>query len=165
MEQVLVIYGGDNNDTNIETKLYEIRLGIALQSNTINALIEYTDNEDFKLPESAVPLPSDTNEKALEDFIEYANWMYDNKEMDITEINKWRDEYINSKTIEEVHYIIKIANYLDYNSLLDIGCKNYANLIDNATSPEEIRQIFNIPDDLTEDEKKEILEELSFEIN
>ncbi|CAK5074703.1 unnamed protein product [Meloidogyne enterolobii] len=51
--------------------------------------------------------------------------------------------------VEEIANLIKAANYLDIKSLA------MANFIGNKT-PEEIRELFGLEDDLTEDEKADI---------
>uniref|UniRef100_I1QCD4 SKP1-like protein n=2 Tax=Oryza glaberrima TaxID=4538 RepID=I1QCD4_ORYGL len=54
--------------------------------------------------------------------------------------------------------VIMAANYLNIQGLLDITCQRVADTIGSATA-EEIREAFDIEDDLTEAEKKEIREE------
>nr|CAD2194143.1 unnamed protein product [Meloidogyne enterolobii] len=57
--------------------------------------------------------------------------------------------------VEEIANLIKAANYLDIKSLYYYGCQAMANFIGNKT-PEEIRELFGLEDDLTEDEKADI---------
>jgi S-phase kinase-associated protein 1 len=54
--------------------------------------------------------------------------------------------------------VIMAANYLNIQGLLDITCQRVADTIGSATA-EKIREAFDIEDDLTEAEKKEIREE------
>ena len=54
--------------------------------------------------------------------------------------------------------IMKAANYLDIRGLMDSSCKMVANLI-MGKSPEQIREVLNIPDDLTAEEKEQIKRE------
>uniref|UniRef100_A0A914KUH3 Skp1-related protein n=1 Tax=Meloidogyne incognita TaxID=6306 RepID=A0A914KUH3_MELIC len=57
--------------------------------------------------------------------------------------------------VEEIANLIKAANYLDIKSLYYSGCHALANVIGNKT-PEELRELFGLEDDLTEDEKADI---------
>uniref|UniRef100_A0A915M7M9 Skp1-related protein n=1 Tax=Meloidogyne javanica TaxID=6303 RepID=A0A915M7M9_MELJA len=57
--------------------------------------------------------------------------------------------------VEEIANMIKAANYLDIKSLYYSGCQALANVIGNKT-PEELRELFGLEDDLTEDEKADI---------
>jgi S-phase kinase-associated protein 1 len=47
------------------------------------------------------------------------------------------------------------ADYLDIDDLLDLGCQTVANMIKGKTV-EEIRETFDIRNDFTEDEQKNI---------
>lgn len=57
--------------------------------------------------------------------------------------------------VKELEELVVAANYLDVKRLLLFGCQALAALIKDK-SPEEIRAIFDLEDDQTEDEKKEI---------
>ena len=59
---------------------------------------------------------------------------------------------------EVLFEIMKAANYLDIRGLMDSSCKVVANLI-MGKSPEQIREVLNIPDDLTAKEKEQIKRE------
>jgi len=57
--------------------------------------------------------------------------------------------------------LILAANYLDIKGLLDITCKRVAGMIKGKT-PEEIRKLFNIKCDFTEEEIEEVRKENSW---
>uniref|UniRef100_A0A915MXZ0 SKP1 component dimerisation domain-containing protein n=1 Tax=Meloidogyne javanica TaxID=6303 RepID=A0A915MXZ0_MELJA len=57
--------------------------------------------------------------------------------------------------IEELENFIKAANFLDIKSLYYSGCQAMAAAIGNKT-PEEIRELFGLEDDLKEEEKTDI---------
>ncbi|KAH7697018.1 E3 ubiquitin ligase complex SCF subunit sconC [Aphelenchoides avenae] len=57
--------------------------------------------------------------------------------------------------VEELEELVMAANYLDIKSLYYFGCQSIAALI-KGKSPEEIRALFGLEDDLTEEEKAEI---------
>merc|ERR1711916_387803 len=56
---------------------------------------------------------------------------------------------------DELLALILAANYLDIKPLLDLTCKTVANLI-KGTTPEQIRQTFNIKNDFTPEEEEQI---------
>ncbi|KAH7725774.1 SKR-1 protein [Aphelenchoides avenae] len=57
--------------------------------------------------------------------------------------------------VEELEELVMAANYLDIKSLYYYGCQSIAALI-KGKSPDEIRALFGLEDDLTEEEKNEI---------
>ncbi|KAK4984507.1 hypothetical protein LTR66_008477 [Elasticomyces elasticus] len=60
--------------------------------------------------------------------------------------------------------IVIPANHMDIKALLDIGCKTVANMIKGKSS-EEIRQTFNIQNDLTPKEEDQIRRECGWADN
>ncbi|KAH7707009.1 S-phase kinase-associated protein 1 [Aphelenchoides avenae] len=57
--------------------------------------------------------------------------------------------------VDELEELVMAANYLDIKSLYYFGCQSIAALI-KGKSPDEIRALFGLEDDLTEEEKAEI---------
>ncbi|KAJ3034733.1 hypothetical protein HDV00_004745 [Rhizophlyctis rosea] len=72
-------------------------------------------------------------------------------------IDAWDQAFmeVDQGTIFE---IILAANYLDFKSLLDLGCKTAANMIREKTV-EEIRRTFNIVNDFSPEEEEQIRKE------
>ncbi|KAI6215997.1 Skp1-related protein [Aphelenchoides besseyi] len=60
--------------------------------------------------------------------------------------------------IEELEELVTAANFLDIQSLYLFACQATAALLKNK-SPEEIRSLLGLPDDLTEEEKESIRRE------
>ena len=87
----------------------------------------------------------------------YENNNDDYKERRIDDIPKWDVDFlkVDQSTLFE---IILAASYLDINDLLEVGCQTVANMMKGKT-PEEIRKIFNIENDLTPKEEDEIRKE------
>jgi S-phase kinase-associated protein 1 len=68
--------------------------------------------------------------------------------------DEWDADFIESVDLDTVFDIINTANYMDIKPLLDLSCAKVASIMKGKTA-EEIRQIFNIECDLTEEELKE----------
>nr|GEW71474.1 SKP1-like protein 1A [Tanacetum cinerariifolium] len=60
--------------------------------------------------------------------------------------------------LETLFDLIEAANYLNVKSLLDLTCQTVAEMIKGKT-PEEIRKKFNIKNDYTREEEKEVRRE------
>ncbi|ODV88806.1 hypothetical protein CANCADRAFT_128786 [Tortispora caseinolytica NRRL Y-17796] len=73
------------------------------------------------------------------------------------EIGEWDTKFMQVDQ-EMLFEIILAANYLDIRNLLEIGCKTVAGMI-KRKSPEELRRIFNIPNDFTPEEEAQIRRE------
>ena len=68
--------------------------------------------------------------------------------------DEWDVNFINGIDLDSVFDLINAANYMDISSLLDLSCAKIASLM-KGKSAAEIRAMFNIECDLTEDELKE----------
>jgi len=96
--------------------------------NTLVLVMEYLQHEDV-MPEIEKPI----------------------KSRDLAEcgVPAWFVSFINKLTQQQLFDVILAANYLDIPLLLDLGCAKVASMIKGQT-PDEIRAIFNIPKDNTE---------------
>lgn len=126
------------------------------------------DNMMQDLPEQgddeAIPLPN-VNGNILQKVIEWCKHHKNDppaQEDDETEkrtddIPSWDQEFlkVDQGTLFE---LIMAANYLDIKRLLDLCCKNIANMIKGKTA-EEIRKTFNIKNDFTEEEEAQVRRE------
>ena len=92
--------------------------------------------EKEPLPEIEKPVPS----SRLEDFMPI-----------------WYAKYINQLTIDETYDLISAANYMDVQSLVELGCAKVGSMMKNK-SVVELRQMFNIVNDFTPEEERSILE-------
>lgn len=97
---------------------------------TVEYLIYYKEKEPKEIPK---PLPT-------------ANLL------DVTD--EWDVTFINSVDLDSTFDIINAANYMDIKPLLDLSCAKIASLMKGKTA-EEIRTMFNIECDLTEEELRE----------
>ncbi|RKP01330.1 hypothetical protein CXG81DRAFT_12152 [Caulochytrium protostelioides] len=134
---------------------------VACQSAMIKNLIGDFGEE----AEHPIPLPNVTG-PILAKVIEYADHHKDDpppsgddaQQVRTSEdIDAWDAEFINvdQGTLFE---LILAANYLDMKNLLDLGCKNVANMI-KGKSVEEIRKTFNIQNDFSPEEEEQIRRE------
>lgn len=96
----------------------------------VEYLVHYKDSEPKEIPK---PLPS-------------ANLL------DVTD--EWDVTFINSIDLDTNFDMIQAANYMDIKPLLDLSCAKIASLM-KGRSADEIRTMFNIECDLTEEELKE----------
>uniref|UniRef100_A0A2K6SEA7 S-phase kinase-associated protein 1 n=1 Tax=Saimiri boliviensis boliviensis TaxID=39432 RepID=A0A2K6SEA7_SAIBB len=123
--------------------VFEVDVEIAKQSVTIRTMLEDLGMDD-EGADDQVPLPN-VNVAILKKVIQW----YD--------IPVWDQEFlkVDQGTLFE---LILAANYLNIKGLLDVTCKTVANMIKGKT-PEEIRKIFNIKNDFTEEEEAQVCKE------
>ncbi|KAJ1999869.1 E3 ubiquitin ligase complex SCF subunit scon-3 [Coemansia thaxteri] len=151
---MVVLQSSDGKDFTVER-------AVALQSVLIKNLLE-----DIGESDEAIPLPNVAG-KVLEKIIEYCEHHMDDPppiqdEFDeipkrSDDIEPWDENFI--KVDQELLFEILLAsNYMDIKPLLELGCKTVANMIRNK-SAEEIRKMFNIVDDFTEEEREQIKKE------
>jgi len=69
-------------------------------------------------------------------------------------VDEWDVTFINSLDLDSTFDLINAANYMDIKPLLDLSCAKIASMM-KGKSAEEIRTMFNIECDLTEEELKE----------
>ena len=72
-------------------------------------------------------------------------------------VDKWDAKYVDIDR-EDLFELISAANYMNIPSLLDLTGAKVASMIMGKT-PEQIRETFNIVDDLSDEEKNQIREE------
>lgn len=72
-------------------------------------------------------------------------------------VSEWYANYIELDQ-QALFAVILAANLLEIQPLLDLSCAKVATMI-KGKSPEEIRQTFNIVNDFTPEEEKQIREE------
>ncbi|KAL1215315.1 SKP1-like protein 19 [Cardamine amara subsp. amara] len=74
------------------------------------------------------------------------------------ELKSWDAKFMEEHDLKTIFQLILAANYLNVKGLLDLLFQTVADHIKDKT-PEEIRTIFNIKNDLTEEEEKAIRKE------
>ena len=146
----LTLTSSDNQKIQIDSKSAE-------RSHLLKGLIaDYNQKEDIPLP--------DIKYDILKKVVEYLAH-YKEKEpqqipkplpsQDLKEVtDEWDVNFINGMDLDSVFDLINAANYMDIAPLLDLACAKIASLM-KGKSAAEIRAMFNIECDLTEDELKE----------
>ena len=137
-----------------------------LMSNTFKNLLGDIEDEDN--PEFSVPILNYDKDTIVKIF-EYINHLKTNSEsfcnMSIEEYSQQPEimEVENSFKIEEMETYCKMvdaSDFLDIPIITESLSKRIANII-KGKEPEEIRALFDIEDDLTEEEKAQINDELN----
>ncbi|VVB00804.1 unnamed protein product [Arabis nemorensis] len=128
-------------------EIFEIEEPVALQSHTIAHMIE----DDCV--ENVIPISNVTGE-ILAKVIEYCKKHVDGGGSE-EELKIWDQELMKNIDQSTLYYLILAANYLNIKSLLDLTCQTVADMIKGKT-PEEIRAIFNIENDITPEEEEKI---------
>ena len=146
----LTLTSSDNQKIQIDSKSAE-------RSHLLKGLIaDYNQKDDIPLP--------DIKYDILKKVVEYLAH-YKEKEpqqipkplpsQDLKEVtDEWDVNFINGMDLDSVFDLINAANYMDIAPLLDLACAKIASLM-KGKSAAEIRAMFNIECDLTEDELKE----------
>ncbi len=140
-----------------------VSIGVAKMALTLKDMIENSgqpSSDESKL----VPLPY-ISSHILDKVIEWLQYHYDdpNEEIDTedednydmkrtNDLSEWDRKFVevDHKTLFD---LIFAANFLYIKGLFDIGCKAAAQLIKDK-SAEEVRDLWNIDCDLTQEEKK-----------
>jgi S-phase kinase-associated protein 1 len=78
-------------------------------------------------------------------------------ELRINPLEGWKKDFV-SVPIEQLFEMIKAANFIDLKQMLNICCKSIADKIKGKT-PKEMKQIFGIEGDFTQEEKERVLRE------
>ena len=134
-----------------DDKIFEVDEAVARKSKTIDNLLESMATADES---ETIPIPR-VDGRILELVLKWAEQHKDEpepteqfkEELRYTgDIPKWDQQFlaVDQKTLFE---ITLAANFLDVNVLFKMACKTVANQI-KGKSPDEIRQHFNIENDL-----------------
>lgn len=144
------------NDTDIPVKISKSDISI---SSTIQNMIN-----DFG-EDSNVPIPlNNVDSKTLEKIVEYCEHYGTLPKKDTNDVKEERremTEWDKQFVVMDQKFLFNLilaANYLDIKPLLDLTCKQVANMIKGKT-PEEIRVTFNIKNDFTPEEEEKVRKE------
>nr|GEX87553.1 SKP1-like protein 1B [Tanacetum cinerariifolium] len=127
---------------------------VALESQTIKHVIE------DECADTVIPLPNVTS-KILSKVIEYCKKHVEAPKTEDKVVEEDLKSFdTNFVKVDEgtLFDLIMAANYLNIKSLLNLTCQAVADMIKGKT-PEEIRKTFNIKNDFTPEEEKEVRRE------
>ena len=147
----LVLLSSDNQKIEIDPES-------AQKSNLLKGLIA-----DFNAQQEPIQLP-DIKFDILKNVVDYLTYYKNKNPKDIPKpmpsanlsevLDEWDVKFINGIELDNIFDLINAANYMDIPPLLDLACAKIASLMKGKTS-QEIRTMFNIECDLTEEELKE----------
>ncbi|ANQ08926.1 Skp1 family protein [Plasmodium coatneyi] len=116
--------------------------------------------------EDTIPLPN-IKTPILKKIIEYMEYHINNPADEIPKplitsnlqdvVSIWDYDFVNTDK-ETLYELIEASNYLDIKPLLDLTCGKIASMMKDKTT-EEIRAEFDIVNDFTREEEKQIREE------
>uniref|UniRef100_A0A0E0LZ48 SKP1-like protein n=1 Tax=Oryza punctata TaxID=4537 RepID=A0A0E0LZ48_ORYPU len=84
--------------------------------------------------------------------------------MDDDGLHRFDADFLAGVDQDTLFDLLLAANYLQADGLLDLACKKVAGMM-TGKSPEQMREIFHIVNDLTPEEENEIREEISWALN
>ncbi len=150
MSKIITLTSSDGQKVTVDEKSSE-------RSGLIKGLIQdYTEESDVPMPD----IRGEVLKKVVEYLVHYQSTepkeipkpLPSGNLLDVTD--EWDVTFINSIDLDTTFDIINAANYMDIKQLLDLSCAKIASLMKGKTA-EEIRTMFNIECDLTEEELKE----------
>uniref|UniRef100_A0A915E613 Skp1-related protein n=1 Tax=Ditylenchus dipsaci TaxID=166011 RepID=A0A915E613_9BILA len=144
-------------------ELFQVELAVISQSKTFSQMYEdlnLAEGDQFEFPIPAVT--SKVFEKVLQWCTDHVGGVPEpviqedpaTRERIWFELNDAEKAFYNVP-IEQIVELLLAANYLDIKSLYLYGCQTVASLIKNKTV-EEVRELLQLEDDMTEEEKDQI---------
>lgn len=142
-------------------KQIEVPAVHAKMCRTIHNMLEDLGDDDNE----PIPLPNVT-ENILKKVVDFCK-QHENDPLELSEeeeiklretpIADWDKEFCDVD-LQTLFEMILAANFLDFKPMLNLTCKAVAEMI-KGKSPEDIKKIFGIEGDFTEEEKAQVLAE------
>ena len=146
--------------------IYNLDVDIENTVESYNSLRERIkeDLEEDPNKQHYIPLPG-WDIQLIPYLMEFSQYHLNNPlEIKGDELPDWDNEFmtrLESVNPELCGYLFQLANYLHNDSLIDVCAIYFARKLDNCNK-EEIRKQFNIKNDFTEEEEKEIEEKTAW---
>ncbi|GLJ33191.1 hypothetical protein SUGI_0668530 [Cryptomeria japonica] len=133
-----------------DDKIFEVDYAVAIQSQILNNTLGHTGCTD-----SALPLHN-VSSQILAKVIDYCEY-HVNASSTISEkdVKMWDQEFVKHLDQATLLDLLMAAQYLGIHNLQELTCQTVADRIKDKR-PEDIREIFNIQNDLTPEEEEEI---------
>jgi len=148
-------------------EIFPIDVSIAKLSTTIRDMLEHLGMDELENDsDNLLPLPN-IEGNVLKKVIEWAENHKTEKSPKVIETDKiywyplspFNQNFIDTMELKMVFDVILAANYLDIEDLLSLGTKAIADRIKKCKDAEEIRQVFNVQNDFTEEELEQVKKE------
>ena len=127
-------------------ELFIIDRAVALQSRTIQYVLEDTNPVDAFIPVPAV------DARTLSKVLEYCKKHLIDLNTDF-DYSEWDKDFVDVE-VRMLYDLIMAADYLNIPPLIDLICDKIASLFKGQT-PEKIREIFNIENDFSKEEEED----------
>jgi len=150
--QMVTLESGDG-------ELVQMPISHAIMSGTIDNMLSDIDDEE----DSPIPIPNVSGKilRKIPDFCknnsDVPRELTDEQklEMRTKPLEGWNLEFVNVP-LAILFEMILAANFLDIPPMLDVCCKAVAEMIKGKT-PQEIKKIFGVEGEFTEEEKRKVL--------
>ncbi|XP_013596659.1 SKP1-like protein 14 [Brassica napus] len=148
--------------TSSDGECFEIEEAVARKFEIVANMIE----DDCA--SGSIPL-ANVAAKALGAAIEYCKThveagAVESNEAAADKLKKWDDEFLAKYDNAMLFDLLTAANYLNCKGLLDLTCQKVADNIKDL-SPEDVRTIFNIQNDFSEEEEADVRKENEWAFN
>ncbi|KAL6317045.1 hypothetical protein AAG906_026839 [Vitis piasezkii] len=121
-------------------ELFIIDRAVALQSRTIEYVLEDTNPVDAFIPVPAVDVRTLSKKHLIDLNTDF-------------EYSEWDKDFVDVE-VRMLYDLIMAADYLNIPPLIDLICDKIASLFKGQT-PEKIREIFNIENDFSKEEEED----------
>jgi S-phase kinase-associated protein 1 len=132
----------------------------------MSKLVQDSIDEDEDVSNAQIPLPN-VKSIVLHKVIEFCEY-YQKEEMSAIQtplksakledlVQPWYAQYVKVDQVM-LFELVTAANFMDIKPLLDLTCLAVSVMI-KGKSPEELRKIFNLPDEFTPEEEAQVREE------
>lgn len=146
-----------------EGETFDVSIEVASMSNLVKNIIDENQDEEET---QEIPLPNVKSEN-LAKVIEFCQHFQTEPMNEIDKplkssnmaevVQEWYDKFVTVDQ-ETLFELILAANFMDIKPLLDLTCATVASMI-KGKNAEEIRKIFNIPNDFTPEEEQQVRDE------
>lgn len=130
---------------------YTVKKAAVTQLHVVQNIFEDLPPEQNEV---IVPTPN-VDSKTLEKIVRWCNEHVRVEEIDLEVIKRWEDEFVGELTLDELYDLLEASNYLAAKALLHRLCGRVADMIRGKT-PDEIRAVFGIKNDFSEEQQVEI---------